>query len=770
MLCATCCIAVCLGAPIDPASIAAADVRSAIDAISEAIIDAYHPTRHWDPVQMPGGESTRQHLGGYTALATLALLTAGHDAQSSPLREAIAWLESVEPDGTYAVAFRAQVWASLPDRFLPQLQHDVDRLVESFHWEQGGWDYLCRPVERIPRVSPSTRHVAVLALHAAADRGIRVPPKLLARVESATIESQHKDGGWSYHIGDSPTGSMTAAGVFSLVLVQDLLDKSSRTRTKSIRETAIENGRLWLDERFTADPCPGLGRCAKFPQYWLYSLERVALATGWRTLAGRDWLRDALSTTLGRLCRRDTHGQWHVSGGKSVSQLRQRCFALMLLHRGLAPLACAQLTLPGQSIEHDSAALLVDRLQRTLEHETSWQQISMSDSVDVWLESPMVLIQGAREPSFVRDRRRDITAALRGEAATPNIEEVQLFSEYLKRGGLLVAVARSSGFGSAMKQIGSLASPHATWRRLTRKDPALSLLDSPRTLPRIDALSAGGRDLMLLISGRPDGVLPNIWAMATERHPFPPRMNMSPIAKATAVTGTPCPIVFAAGENAGFEPGAATAFSQWCEQSGKHARCLNTSLVEASDHHGLVTACAGDSETDWAAIETLLSRGRTVLLTGPPSAVAAHQRRAALAGIVLSPTHRASWTSGLDVSWRPFSRQHGLARPGLDLLAGQYPRGGTLVLAPSDLLQALLGRPCWGVHGCDTATARSLIWRLARHVQQDDNRSPATYGARSERMYARTKVDMVDNLTGRAHWSDRGPVGNAIAVRPRRHP
>ena len=288
-----------------------------------------------------------------------------------------------------------------------------------------------------------------------------------------------------------------------------------------------------------------------------------------------------------------------------------------------------------------------------------------------------------------------------------------------------------------MHQIGSLAAPHATWRRLTRKDPALSLLDSPRTLPRIDALSAGGRDLMLLVSGRPDGVLPNIWAMATEQHPFPPRLDMGPNAQGTAVTGTPCPIVFATGENADLEPGAATAFSQWCEQSGKPARCLNTSLLEASDHDGLVTACVGDCETDWAAIEALLSRGRTVLLTGSPSVVAAHQRRAASAGISLSPTHRASWASELDVSWRPFSRQHGLARPGLDLLAGQHPSGGTLILAPSDLLQALLGRPCWGVHGCDTATARSLIWRLATHVQWDDNRSPATYGARSERMYAR---------------------------------
>ena len=175
----------------------------------------------------------------------------------------------------------------------------------------------------------------------------------------------------------------------------------------------------------------------------------------------------------------------------------------------------------------------------------------MSDSVDVWLESPMVLIQGSREPSFVRNRRREITAAVRGEAAPPDIEEVQRFSEYLNRGGLLVAVARSSGFGRAMHQIGSLAAPHATWRRLTRKDPALSLLDSSRTLPRIDALSAGGRDLMLLVSGRPDGVLPNIWAMATEQQSiFRRGWTWVPNAQGTAVTGTPCPIVFATGENA----------------------------------------------------------------------------------------------------------------------------------------------------------------------------------------------------------------------------
>ena len=437
-------------------------------AISEAILETHHPKRHWDPRKMPAGESTRQHLGGYTALATLALLTAGHDAQSSPLREAIEYLKTIEPDGTYAVAFRTQVWAMLPDRFLPQLQHDVDRLMESFHWEQGGWDYLCRPVKHIPRVSPSTRHVAILALHAASKRGIEVPTNLLKRVEAATIASQQDCGGWSYLAGETPTGSMTAAGVFSLVLVDDLLNPHrKRSHRARDRNDALQQGLNWLDDRFEASPCPGLGRCEKYPMYWLYSLERMALATGTRRLAGRDWLRDATAVTLDRLCKKDGSGRWITKKGRSLAQLRKRSFALMFLHRGRLPLAAAHLRLGPNSNGATAAANLVASLLEHHETETSWQWVDLEDPLNAWLESPMLIVSGAQAPDFIRLNKRDIAARLRDPSAAPppHIAELNKIANYLRRGGLLVAITSGSGFTQAIKQIGSLAAPNATWRR-----------------------------------------------------------------------------------------------------------------------------------------------------------------------------------------------------------------------------------------------------------------------------------------------------------------
>ena len=67
----TAALAISLGAT-DPAFLSGQDVEEAMDAISTSILDSHHKKRHWDPNKMPEGESTRQHLGGYTALATLA--------------------------------------------------------------------------------------------------------------------------------------------------------------------------------------------------------------------------------------------------------------------------------------------------------------------------------------------------------------------------------------------------------------------------------------------------------------------------------------------------------------------------------------------------------------------------------------------------------------------------------------------------------------------------------------------------------------------------
>ena len=743
---------------VNPATLGERDIAEAMDVISEAILSAHHPTRHWDPRKMPAGESSRQHLGGYTALATLALLTAGHDAQSSPLREAIEYLKEIEPNGTYAVAFRTQVWASLPDRFLPQLQHDVDRLIEAFHWEQGGWDYLCRAVKHIPRVSPSTRHVAILALHAASRRGIDVPTNLLKRVEAATIASQQDSGGWSYHAGDTPTGSMTAAGVFSLVLVDDLLNpQHKQNRRTRQRNEALQRGLAWLDERFEASPCPGLGRCEKYPMYWLYSLERMALATGCRRLAGRDWLRDATAVTLDRLCRQDRAGHWTAKKGDSLSKLRTRCFALMFLHRGRLPLACAHLQFESDAVAGDVASSLVANLLRHHEQETSWQWVDLDDPVQAWLESPMLIVSGAGEPGFLRANRRNINAHLRDPDSVPlpEIPEVNRIADYLRRGGLLVVVASGGGFDRAIKQIGSLAAPHATWQRLSRDHPVASLLSPVRHLPRLEALSTPNRSLIVLIRGPSDEVMLNLWAIATERHVFPSRLEISREMTSTSVSGSQRGVVFAADPNDCVERAAADAFAAWCKRTGRHAVVDDATLPENGDDELLVIQTAAH-QPDWRLVEHALNEGRVVLITGQTDMVERIKADASKAGLTLKPARSAPWVTATDLpgcrdlsapGWRPGSRQRGLGSAGLDLIAADHAGGGTLILSPSDLCHALLDRPCWGIHGYDADTARHLLWNLANWS--------STYPAGKEPSHA--TMDMVDDR-------DRG--GNGAADRP----
>ncbi len=706
-------LVVSLLASLDPDTLGQDDVSAACRTLQSAIITQHHAKRYWDPVQMPPGESVRQHRGGYTALACLALLTSGADPQSVPLRGALMYLADIDMIGTYAVSFRAQVWALLPDRYLPNLQADVAQLTESFHHAQGGWDYLCQPVDHIPRVSPSTRHVAILALHAAAERGVAFPHSILHSVEAATLHAQLEDGGWGYHMDDPSTGSMTSAGVFTLVLIDDLL-KNTRQTTRRLRarQEAIDRGLAWLDERFYPIPCPGGGRSAKFPMYWLYSLERVALATGCRTLAARDWLRDASAAAINRLCTHDSKGNWKIRSGKGHGQLRQRCFALMLLHRARLPLAAGELCLDGSPRPTMSARLVGD-LRREHEQTCTWQRITMSDEIDAWLESPMLIMSGRRVPAELR--------APRGSPA-PLTSPMQ---EYLRRGGLLVVMSKGGDMAHAVRTLGTQAAPHATWRPLDRTHPVHHLLDTPRgPRPRMEALSTATRDLIVMIHGNGESMLANLWAIATERSPFPPRISEPP-------TPNPDPIEPLATlawriDATDPEPGAPDALDQWCraEQVPLHTVRIDDINAVPSDAAVVLPWTAPHSEQGWHDARSLLDTGHVVLIAcsgASQSQLEELTKNAAAIGVALGTARGTPLMTGHALmqgrvlntrGWRAGTRQDGGGGE-LDLLIGHTPQGGTLVIAPSDVIHALLNRPQWGIRGLDTQTARNLMWNIA---------------------------------------------------------
>src|SRR5688500_6532777 len=71
--------------------------------------DPKAPEGKGSPYSTSGGQ-----WGGLTALATYALLSSGIGAEDPKLAPAITFLKKADIDGTYALAMRMWVWASIP--------------------------------------------------------------------------------------------------------------------------------------------------------------------------------------------------------------------------------------------------------------------------------------------------------------------------------------------------------------------------------------------------------------------------------------------------------------------------------------------------------------------------------------------------------------------------------------------------------------------------------------------------------------------------------
>src|SRR5690606_31486244 len=66
-------------------------------------------------------------------------------------------------------------------------------------------------------------------------------------------------------------------------------------------QQALAKGHAWLDKHYTADKNPG----PNYPNgsrghdwYYLYGIERVALASGVKTFAGKDWFETGAARIL----------------------------------------------------------------------------------------------------------------------------------------------------------------------------------------------------------------------------------------------------------------------------------------------------------------------------------------------------------------------------------------------------------------------------------------------------------------------------------------
>ncbi|MEZ0227000.1 MAG: hypothetical protein ACAI25_00120, partial [Planctomycetota bacterium] len=141
--------------------------------------------------------------------------------------------------------------------------------------------------------------------------------------------------GWSYKSSWGPRGSMTAAGVASLIICKSELENNPIYEKKFAAqvEKAIRDGCAWLADRFRADANPGAEPDWLF--YWLYTLERAATLAGTERLGPHDWYSLGAEVIL-KAQKDDGHFE-EGTKGELDGNLAGSCLALLFLKRSTVP-------------------------------------------------------------------------------------------------------------------------------------------------------------------------------------------------------------------------------------------------------------------------------------------------------------------------------------------------------------------------------------------------------------------------------------------------
>jgi hypothetical protein len=316
------------------------------------------------------GSFARDFPAGTTALALMALLHSGVKADDPAVRAGFAYLQRQAFKKTYEVAAilmlletkylpleQVQDVAELTEeRAKEAIQKALTKEDRAFaekgvkwlleHQTRGGtWGYP----DNDEMMDHSNTQYALLGLKSAARLGIPVPADVWQRIALHWINTQRIagkkvplriegyenqemgvgetkadetffPGPWGYLVKkidvgsmeaqDQGYGSMTCAGLTSLIIAeselaaQKALDDGLRRRI----DEAKKQGLAWLQENYSIRGAPpSAGFWSVFYFYYLYSLERVGVLYGIRTIGGHDWYLEG-AVLLCRLQRED--GSW----------------------------------------------------------------------------------------------------------------------------------------------------------------------------------------------------------------------------------------------------------------------------------------------------------------------------------------------------------------------------------------------------------------------------------------------------------------------------
>ena len=458
-------LAVALAARPVVAQVSADDVKQAID-------QAVRYLKSTQSQRTGAWPERPDHAGGVTALVTLALLNAGEPSDSPVIQRALAYLRDTKPISTYAVALQVMTFCNAdPDRDRLLIRKYVTWLRDAKHEYNTplgpavAWRYTPNP----PSYDNSCTQFAILALMEAERVGVSLPDTFWEKVANHFRACQSPNGGWAYGQGHPPTGSMTTAGIASLVISSgQVAQRRARVVEGQVRCCGqedevtdwlrIESGLDWLARGFSVRNNPGSSGNIL---YYMYGLERVGRLTGRRFIGNHDWYREGAEYLID-MQRRGTAGQWRGRGIGEDSPVIGTSFALLFLAKGRRPVVIAKLQY-GERDDWDyhpgGVPNLVKHIEASWEQQLTWQSLDWRAATTGDLqESPVLFLSGARDiPVTQADKEK--------------------LKEYIQQGGFLFAEARDGNgcdgalFDRSFRALMAELFPDASLRLLPPEHP-----------------------------------------------------------------------------------------------------------------------------------------------------------------------------------------------------------------------------------------------------------------------------------------------------------
>ncbi len=203
---------------------------------------------------------------------------------------------------------------------------------------------------------------------------------------------------------------MTAAGLASIYIIADMLDLESNCPCSAVKPAGtrselyprMDRAMTWLGREFRADANPGMGR--QYLVYWLYSVERVGIAAGYKYIGTHDWYKEGERYLVGQ---QKEDGSWEGNLGSLV----ETCFATLFLYKGRAPVLFEKLDC-GPKVEWNphrrDLANLTAYVEKFEETPVRWQVVTLAAPTQELHDAPILYLSLESPAAFTAEEKKKL--------------------------------------------------------------------------------------------------------------------------------------------------------------------------------------------------------------------------------------------------------------------------------------------------------------------------------------------------------------------------